>query len=110
MKNYIQPGDAVDIVAPANVTSGQGLLVGDMFGVCGASALSGEDVALHRCGVYELPKLEAQAWTVGQKVYWDDTNARLTSVASGNKLVGCAVLAAANPSTTGRVVLDNAIR
>lgn len=110
MKTYIQQGEALTIPAPANVTSGQGLLIGGLFGVVATTALSGEDVAVHRIGVFEMPKLAAQAWTVGAKVYWDNANARCTTVATANTLIGCAAAAAANPSDTGIVALDGAVR
>jgi len=110
MKNYHQPGSSISVAAPADVASGAGVLVGSLFGIAGHDALSGAPVEIHFSGVYTLPKLEAQAWTVGAKVYWDDTNKHLTTAATGNKLVGAAVQAAANPSTTGVVRLDGAAR
>lgn len=110
MKTYHQPGNALPVTAPADVNSGDGVLVGSLFGVAGHDALSGESVVIHRYGVYTLPKLEAQEWTQGVKVYWDSGNAHLTTASSGNKLVGTVAQAAANPSTTGVVVLDGAAR
>lgn len=70
------------------------------------TAAQGLPFAAKTRGVFELPKLSAQAWTEGAKVYWDNTNARLTTVASGNRLVGVASEAAANPSAVGRARLD----
>lgn len=110
MKNFIAPGEHVTVAAPADVTSGDGVLVGDLFGVSQSTVLSGADVVLVRRGVFTLPKLSAQAWTVGAKVYWDNANSRCTTVATGNKLIGCAESAAADPSDDGRVLLDGAIR
>ncbi|MEM1079226.1 MAG: DUF2190 family protein [Pseudomonadota bacterium] len=110
MKNYIQPGSTLTVIAAAAVTSGQGVLVGRMFGVAATSAAIGEEYELHRCGVFELPKLEAQAWTVGQRVYWDDGNSRLTTVATGNQLVGAVSVPAPDPSPTGFALLDGTIR
>lgn len=110
MQNYIQAGEHVTITAAAAVVSGQGLLTGAMFGVVQGDAESGEAVVVVRRGVFELPKLEAQAWTQGAKVYWDNTNGWVTTAASGNTLIGVAHAAAANPSTAGEVLLDGAIR
>ncbi len=106
MRNYIQPGKVLEVPAPANVSSGDGVLVGTLFGVASFSALQGDAVSLQVVGVFELPKLEAQAWTVGAAVYWDATNKRCTTVATDNTLIGKAVAAAANPSTVGVVRLD----
>ncbi len=110
MRNFITPGEHVTITAAAAITSGQPVLVGDLFGVAQGDAAIGEDVVIVRRGVFELPKTSAQAWTVGAKVYWDGTNNVCTTTASGNKLIGVAVAVAANPSATGRVLLDGTIR
>ena len=52
----------------------------------------------------------SQAWTVGAKVYWDDTNKRCTTVATDNTLIGVAVEAVASGAsdTIGRVRLNAA--
>ena len=110
MKNWIQPGEHITLAMTAAVTSGAGVLVGDIFGVAQGDAEIGEAVVLVRCGVFEMPKTSAQAWTAGAKVYWDDTNKVVTTTASGNKLIGAAVEVAANPSATGIVLLDGVIR
>jgi predicted RecA/RadA family phage recombinase len=57
-------------------------------------------------GLIEYAKLSAQAWTAGQKVYWDDGNSRFTTVSSGNTLAGVAAEAAANPTSTGILLLN----
>ena len=93
MKNYIQPGHAITLAAPYDVVSGAGLLVGSIFGVASHDALSGAEVETQLTGVIDLAKVASQAWTAGAKVYWDNTAKRVTNVASGNTLVGVAVLA-----------------
>lgn len=110
MKNYIQAGDHITLTADADTTSGDGKMIGVIFGVAQETVLSGEPLVLVRKGVFELPKLEAQAWTQGQRIYWDDGNSRCTTSASGNAIIGAAAEVAANPSTTGIVLLDGAIR
>ena len=44
MKNYVQPGNTLTLTAPYAVTSGDGLLVGSIFGVAGGDAASGATV------------------------------------------------------------------
>lgn len=106
MKNYIQPGDAIDIVAPAGGTvSGRVCILGSLIGVAASTVAQGADCALHTEGVFELAKTSAQAWTVGAKIYWDGTNNVATTTSSGNTLIGIAVAAAANPSAVGWVKL-----
>lgn len=104
--NFIQKGDNVVVEAPAAVTSGDGVLVGSLFGVAQTDAANGVEVVLCTTGVYELPKVSAQAWTVGARVYWDDGADNATTTASGNTLIGVATTAAANPSSTGRIRLN----
>ena len=109
MKNFVQPGRTVTVAAPYDVASGAGCLVGSLFGVATMDAVSGASVDITTCGVYTLAKTSAQAWTVGAKVYWDDTNKVVTTTATSNTLIGCALEAAANPSATGTVRLNGTV-
>jgi predicted RecA/RadA family phage recombinase len=106
MKNHVQPGDIVGVTAPANVLSGAGVLVGSLFGVAVADALSGTDVQIAVEGVFTLPKVGSQAWTVGALIYWNGT--ACTNVASTNKLIGAAVVAVGSGAgeTIGTVRLN----
>lgn len=108
MKNYVQDGDTLSLVAPYDRLSGQGMLVGSIFGVAAVDALSGASVEAEVDGVFDIEKVSAQAWTAGALIYWDDTAKNATSVSTSNKLIGVAVQAAANPSSTGRVRLNGA--
>ncbi len=110
MKNFKQPGDVVTIVAAAVLASGVGVLTGALFGVTQAAAASGAEVEVKRTGVFELPKTSAQAWTVGVKIYWDDTAKVCTTSNSSTTLIGCAAAIAANPSAVGLVLLDGTVR
>jgi predicted RecA/RadA family phage recombinase len=109
MKNFIQPGNVITVTAPAGgVLSGAGLLVGSLFGIANGKAAQDEDVELSLTGVYALPKVSAQAWTQGAKIYWDNaTKLATTAAAAGaNALIGVATKAAANPSAEGEVRLS----
>ena len=108
MKNYVQPGATLTLTAPYAVTSGDGLLVGSIFGVAAGDAASGATVETALTGVFDLTKIGSQAWTVGAKIYWDDTNKRCTTVATDNTLIGVAVEAVAGGAgdTIGRVRLN----
>lgn len=107
MKNYIQPGDTLTLTAPSGgVLSGGGYIIGDLFVVSTVTAAVGLPFAAKTTGVFELPKLSAQAWTEGVVVYWDATNSRCTTVGTSNRPIGVAAEAAANPSAVGRVRLN----
>lgn len=110
MNNFKQPGDTVTVTAPANVASGAGVLVGSLFGIAANTALSGAEVEIKRTGVFEHAKNSLEAWTVGVKIYWDNTAKVFTIVATANTLVGVAAAVAANPSALGTVLLDGATR
>lgn len=110
MRNYIMPGEHVTITAASAITSGQPVLIGDLFGVAQGDAEIGEEVVIVRRGIFELPKAGAQAWTVGAKIYWDAGNGVCSATAATNKLIGVAVAGATNPSAVGRVLLDGTIR
>lgn len=105
MKNYSQSGDIIEIAAPADVSSGDLVIVGKLFGVAATDAKSGERVNIHTEGVYELAKTSAQAWTVGAAIY-ATSGAVATTTATDNTFIGHAVAAAANPSATGLVRLS----
>lgn len=107
MKNYIQKGAAVSIPAPHAVASGGMVVAGVLAGVAGHDAEAGEAVEVHVEGVYDLAKVAAQAWTVGQAIYVNATSRMCTGVAAaGTIFIGVAIEAAANPSNVGRVRLN----
>lgn len=106
MKNYIQPGDSITVPAPADVKSGDLVVVGDLFGVAQFSAASGDPVEISTKGVFALPKVSAQAWAVGAKVYYVAADKNLSTAASGNTFIGHATEAATNPSEFGAVRLS----
>ncbi|MFK8251964.1 DUF2190 family protein [Ancylobacter terrae] len=107
MKNFKRSGNTTPIAAPSGgVTSGQGVLVGGIFGIASGDAAEGETVELALIGVFAIAKTSALAISVGDKVYWDNAAKVVNKTASGNTLVGVAVAAAANPSATVDVRLN----
>lgn len=109
MKNFIQPGDTLSLAAPYDVLSGGGFLVGSIFAVASRTTLAGNPVEGDREGVFTLTKTSAQAWTVGQNIYWDDANKRCDSDGTVGILIGAAAAVAANPSAAGDVVLNGSV-
>jgi predicted RecA/RadA family phage recombinase len=106
VKNYIQPGDTVNMVAPYVVASGAGALVGAVFGVAVADIANGVAGEFKTKGVFELAKTNAQAWAVGDRIYWDDTNKRADSDGTLGPFIGTCSEVAANPTAVGRVKLN----
>ena len=93
MRNFIQKGDNITLESPADVLSGQGVLIDSLFGVANGDAATGQPVVLSTVGVYELPKLTADDITVGAAVYWDASENEVTLETEGNTKVGVAVAA-----------------
>lgn len=107
MENYVQNGEQLSLTAPTGgVVSGSGYLIGSLFVVAATTAAETESFVGVTCGVFTLPKVSAQAWTEGQKIYWDAANARCTTVATDGSLIGVAKAVAANPSSSGQVRLN----
>jgi predicted RecA/RadA family phage recombinase len=108
MKNYIQPGDNLTLTAPANVVGGQGVLVGEIFGVVASDAASGKPMDITTRGVFRLPKVSADVLSVGEAVYFDTVGADVgeQDTAHATK-IGHAVEAAGNGATTVAVKLLN---
>jgi predicted RecA/RadA family phage recombinase len=107
MKNFIQRGDMITIAAPTGgVTSGQGMLVGNLFGVAATTAAEGVSVEIATVGVYELPKLVSAVIAAGDRVAWDNTAKQVVLPGTGMVPIGIATLAAGNGLATVRVRLD----
>ncbi len=100
--NFIQEGRVLTVAAPYDVTSGVGVRVGKLFGIAQYDALSTVSVTIDTQGVYNVAKVSAQAWAVGEEIYWDDSAKLFTSVTtSPNIWVGVATAVAANPTSVG---------
>ena len=107
MKNYVQEGEVITVTAPYALASGDGALIGSIFGVATGAAASGANVELLvAMGVVALTCLPADIGTVGTKVYWDNTNRRITVSATGNSLVGVLTVAKQSAETTATLRLN----
>ena len=109
MKNQVQDGDVITVTAPYTVTSGQGCQVGAaLFGIASGDAASGATLELQVEGVYDVAALSTDTASVGDLLYWDNTNKRLTTTSTSNLKVGVAVAAKAGGATTARILLNEA--
>lgn len=106
MKNFVQPGDTITIPAPATVLSGEPVIMGDIRGIASGDAATGAPVDVKTSGVFGLPKVSVNAFTLGGKVYWDAATKLATTTASGNTLLGIAVAEAGAGTATVRVRLS----
>jgi predicted RecA/RadA family phage recombinase len=106
MKTYVQNGEVLTLTAPYDVAAGAALKVGAIVGIATSAALSGATVEAITTGVVDVAKVSAQAWTQGQAIFWDDSAKLATTTSTSNTLMGVATVAAANPSSVGRVRLN----
>jgi predicted RecA/RadA family phage recombinase len=106
-KNFIQPGETVTLAAPAGVSSGDLIVVGNLAGVCAHDAAAGAEVEVTVSGVWELPKATGTAIFQGASVWWStgDENVK-AATATGLWPIGVAVRAAGSADTTVRVRLN----
>lgn len=116
--NFLGNGETITYANPVTtagdgaISSGDGVLIGSLFGVAIADIAEGESGAVKLDGVWTLPKVSAQAWTQGDLIYWDDSASNATTdnnTAADLKVIGVAYAAAANPSSTGSVRLNGGI-
>lgn len=113
MKTFVQEGVTVPLLAPYDVLSGHGFLVGVLFAIAMCDALSGAKVEGKTVGVYDLPRTTGAStnWAPGVKLYWDDTAKTITkaSASGANVLIGVSVTTVAVGDAVGRVRLNGTV-
>ncbi|WP_246209787.1 DUF2190 family protein [Pikeienuella piscinae] len=77
------------------MNSGDGLLVGSIFGIAAGNAANAETVETALVGIFDLEKVVSQAWSAGDKIYWDNSKKEFTKTATATTLIGVAAEAVA---------------
>lgn len=103
--NQKRSGDVLTLALPYDRAAGEAFKVGSILAVAAVTGTTGDVVAAHRVGEWAITALSTDQAAVGAKLYWDDTNKRLTTTSSTHKKVGYAVVAKTNGQTTARVKL-----
>jgi len=106
MRNYKQEGNIIHVLAPYDLLQGAGVLVGSLFGLATADCKAGAQTDIITQGEFYVAKTSAEAWAVGDKVYWNNTTKKFTTVFGIGRLAGLASEVAANPSSTGSLLLS----
>lgn len=105
MKNYVQPGNSVTLIAPTGgVKSGDPILVGSIFGIAAYDAVQAAEVEATLVGVFDLNAVGPI--NAGAPAYWDATAKKITATAAANKLVGAALVAVGGGGVSARVRLN----
>lgn len=107
MKNFLQPGDALDLIAPSGgVVAGNAYLFSGLLVVAATTAAQGEKFVGYSEGVFNLPKVPASDFVAGELAYWDNgADKRFEKTASGLFPVGTCIEATATNATTMKVKL-----
>ena len=108
-KNAIQNGLVLSLIAAAaGVVSGTPLLVGALFVVPSTDAAEDEPYEAHTVGVWEFPKVPADAPTAGAPAYWDESAGQIsiTDDTAANKFIGVYTEDRANGDTSCYVRLN----
>ena len=107
-KNYVQEGDVIDYAnaSGSTITSGTPVLIGARLGVALADIANGATGSVQVEGVFTVTKLGTDTVAAGALLYWDNTNKRLTTTASGNTLAGFAVAVAGSGVTTVNIKIN----
>lgn len=103
-KNYVQPGNVMDVVVGAKTDAGDVVVVGDIVGVALSDIANGATGPVQVSGVFELPKAASQAISQGVTVYWNGS--AITTTASTNDPAGVAWRAAGSSDATVQVALN----
>jgi len=105
---FVQSGDNIDYTPTADVATGAVIVQGELIGVAKRPIPANTQGSLAVDGVFDFPKATAvgSAIGMGALVYWNATAQQATTTASGNKLIGKSIKAAADADVTIRVRLS----
>jgi predicted RecA/RadA family phage recombinase len=110
MKNHVQEGRYVEVVLPYARKSGEGVLVGSLFGVCVVDGAQGDSINIDTESVYDLTAATGASTdaTQGAIAYWDNASGarRVTPVSTNNTRIGVFLAAKATADAVARVRLD----
>ena len=99
---FIHDGKAVDFFSETDIPAGSVVVRDNLVGITKLDIKANTLGALHVVGVYDIEKSNA-AIPLGSNVYWDAAVKKAVLAATGNALLGIAVLAAAVDDETVRV-------
>lgn len=77
MKNFIQSGQALTLIAAAAAVAGEPVIIGQLVGVAQEAADEGDEVVIHTAGVFNMPAGAGLAvgaavqWTAGELIALD---------------------------------------
>lgn len=106
-KNYVSEGDVLDFTTGgAAVTSGAVVAIGKRVGIVLGDIPANSTGSVAVTGVYTVAKLSTDVVGLGDPLYWDAANSRLTVTAGALVLAGYAAAPAGNGAGTVRIKIN----
>jgi predicted RecA/RadA family phage recombinase len=106
MATFVSLGEKIDYTPVAATSAGTVVVQGDVLGIAMVDIAAGSLGALSVEGIWAIEKA-AESIAIGDKVWWDAANSRVTKTKGTlTVLAGKAVSAAASGDATVRVLLN----
>ena len=104
---YRQSGKKVDFTNTTGsaITDGDLVVLAEQAGIAIESIATSAIGTIQISGVFQVVKDAGEAWTQGQKVYYNSTDKFKVAIALGDSFVGYAAVASASASVIGQVRL-----
>ena len=103
---YVQKGEAIDYRPTEAVSAGEVIVQGNLIGIARLDIAANTLGALAIVGAFDIEKTSSLAIPVGTALYWDATNKKATTTATGNQYLGKAILESGAEDETVRVLLN----
>jgi predicted RecA/RadA family phage recombinase len=105
MATFIHDGNSIDYTPGSAVTAGAVVVQGELLGVAKVDIPASTLGALAVAGVFDFPKATGAGTAIaaGANCYWNAGAQQATTTATGNKLIGKSVRAAADTDATVRI-------
>jgi len=105
MATFIHDGSSIDYTPGSAVTAGAVVVQGELVGVAKVDIPASTLGALAVAGVFDFPKATGAGTAIaaGANCYWNAGAQQATTTATGNKLIGKCVRAAADADATVRI-------
>ncbi|MDE0921806.1 DUF2190 family protein [Aurantimonas coralicida] len=84
MRNYVHAGRTITVPSPADVIGGEGIVIGEIFGIVCGDAATGDELDILLEGVFEMAKRDGDEFAVGDPVYF--LNGLATTEETGRKI------------------------
>ena len=99
------------LTAPYARSSGEGALVGALFGVAVADVANGEEGVFCTEGIFTLTKATGNGTggSQGAKAYWVAASKSVSAASSGNTLIGCFAATCADGDATANVRINGTV-